>query len=45
MLLLVLLLGSLGPSTVTLMALEYVAICGGLVLTLIVRLKLLPGEE
>jgi hypothetical protein len=40
--LLVLERGSLGPSTVTLMALLYVAICGGEELTVIVSVKLFP---
>jgi hypothetical protein len=34
--------GSRGPSTVTLIALLYVAICGGEELTIIVRVKLFP---
>jgi hypothetical protein len=42
---LVLLRGSRGPSTVTLIALVYVATCGGFVLTVIVRVKLLPEDE
>lgn len=37
-----LLLGSRGPSTVILMALWYVATCGGLVKTVIVKVKLFP---
>jgi hypothetical protein len=37
--------GSLGPSTVTLMALLYVAICGGEELTMMVRVKLFPGTK
>jgi hypothetical protein len=37
--------GSLGPSTVTLIALLYVAICGGEELTMIVRVKLFPGTK
>lgn len=41
--LLVLDLGSRGPSTVTLMALLYVATCGGCVETVIVKVKLLPA--
>lgn len=36
--------GSRGPSTVTLIALLYVANCGGLVDTIIVKVKLLPGK-
>lgn len=43
--LLVLDLGSRGPSTVTLMALLYVAICGGLVEIVIVNVKLLPEKK
>lgn len=43
--LLILFLGSLGPSTVTLMALRYVATCGGLVAIVIVKLKLLPVKR
>lgn len=35
-------LGSLGPSTVTLMALAYVATCGGHEFNMIVNVKLLP---
>ena len=42
---LVLLLGSRGPSTVTLMALAYTPTCGGFVLTVIVSEKLLPEIE
>lgn len=38
-----LLRGSLGPSTVTLMALPYVAICGGDVLMVMVSEKLFPA--
>ena len=34
--------GSLGPSTVTFIALLYVATCGGCVDTVIVNVKLLP---
>lgn len=34
--------GSLGPSTVTLIALAYVATCGGEVFIIMVRVKLLP---
>jgi hypothetical protein len=34
--------GSRGPSTVTLIALLYVAICGGEELTVIVKVKLFP---
>ena len=41
----VLLLGSRGPSTVTLMHLQQTATCGGLVLRVMVKLKLLPGKE
>lgn len=37
--------GSLGPSTVILMALWYVATWGGLVNTVMVRVKLFPGER
>lgn len=37
--------GSLGPSTVTLMALLYDATCGGLVDTVIVNVKLLPVKK
>lgn len=37
-------LGSLGPSTVTLMALLYVATCGGLDDTIIVNVKLFPAR-
>lgn len=37
-------LGSRGPSTVTLMALLYVVIMGGLVDTVIVNVKLLPAK-
>jgi hypothetical protein len=37
--------GSLGPSTVTLMALLYVAICGGEELTMMVRVKLFPETK
>ena len=37
--------GSLGPSTVTLMALVYVATWGGVVDTVIVILKLFPKIE
>ena len=37
--------GSRGPSTVTLIALLYVATCGGDVLTVMVMLKLLPGTD
>lgn len=37
-------LGSLGPSTVTLMALLYVATCGGVVDTIIVNVKLFPAK-
>jgi hypothetical protein len=37
--------GSLGPSTVTLMALLYVAICGGEELTVIVKVKLFPVKR
>lgn len=40
--LLVLLLGSLGPSTVTLIAFWYNAICGGWVKIAMVNVKLLP---
>lgn len=36
--------GSRGPSTVTLIALLYVATCGGLVDTIIVKVKLLPKK-
>lgn len=36
-------LGSLGPSTVTLIALLYVATCGGVVETIIVNVKLFPA--
>lgn len=43
--LLVLDLGSLGPSTVTLIALLYVATCGGLVETVIVKVKLFPEKN
>ena len=43
--LLVLLLGSRGPSTVTLMAFWYSAIWGGLVKTAIDSVKLLPATE
>ena len=43
--LLALLLGSLGPSTVTLIAFIYVQTCGGLVATVIVRLKLFPVKH
>jgi hypothetical protein len=43
--LLVLERGSLGPSTVTLMALLYVAICGGEELTVIVSVKLFPARR
>lgn len=35
--------GSRGPSTVTLIALLYVATCGGLVDTIIVNVKLFPA--
>lgn len=35
-------LGSLGPSTVTLIALLYVVTCGGEQLTVMVSVKLLP---
>lgn len=42
--LLVLLLGSRGPSTVTLIAFWYRAICGGWVYTAIVIVKLLPEK-
>lgn len=42
--LLVLDLGSLGPSTVTFIALLYVVICGGDVDTVIVNEKLFPGK-
>lgn len=38
-------LGSRGPSTVTLMALLYVATCGGQELTIIDSVKLLPGTS
>lgn len=41
---LVLDLGSLGPSTVTFIALLYVVICGGDVDTVIVNEKLFPGK-
>lgn len=41
---LVLDLGSLGPSTVTFIALLYVVICGGCVDTVIVNEKLFPGK-
>ena len=41
----VLLLGSLGPSTVTFMHLVYMATCGGLELTIITRLKLFPANR
>lgn len=37
--------GSRGPSTVTLIALVYVATCGGLVDMVIVTEKLLPGKR
>lgn len=37
-------LGSLGPSTVTLIAFPYVVTMGGLVDTVIVNVKLLPAE-
>lgn len=37
--------GSLGPSTVTLMALVYVATWGGVVDTVMVMLKLFPGKR
>lgn len=37
--------GSLGPSTVILMALWYVATWGGLVNTVMVRVKLFPGQR
>lgn len=37
--------GSLGPSTVTLIALLYDATCGGLVDTVIVNVKLLPVKK
>lgn len=37
--------GSRGPSTVTLIALVYVATCGGLVDIVIVTEKLLPVEK
>lgn len=37
--------GSRGPSTVTLIALVYVATCGGLVDIVIVTEKLLPGKD
>lgn len=37
--------GSLGPSTVTLIALLYDATCGGLVETVIVNVKLLPVNK
>jgi hypothetical protein len=37
--------GSRGPSTVTLIALLYVATCGGDVLTVMVMLKLFPATE
>jgi hypothetical protein len=37
--------GSRGPSTVTLIALVYVATCGGVVDTVIVSVKLLPETE
>lgn len=37
-------LGSLGPSTVTFIALLYVVICGGDVDTVIVNEKLFPGK-
>jgi len=42
---LVLLLGSLGPSTVTLMHLVYTATCGGDDDTVITRLKLFPTKK
>lgn len=42
---LVLDLGSRGPSTVTFIALLYVATCGGLVDTIIVNVKLLPANK
>jgi len=37
--------GSLGPSTVTLMALLYVVTCGGLLATVILNVKLLPAKN
>lgn len=37
--------GSRGPSTVTFIALVYVATCGGVVDTVIVMLKLLPKQK
>lgn len=40
-----LLLGSRGPSTVILMALWYVATCGGFVKTVIVSVKLFPATR
>lgn len=40
-----LLLGSLGPSTVTFIALTYVATCGGEVLSVIVNAKLFPVNK
>ena len=43
--LLVLERGSRGPSTVTLMALLYVAICGGEELTVMVSVKLFPETQ
>ena len=43
--LLVLLLGSRGPSTVTLMAFWYKVICGGHVYTAMVMVKLLPKKR
>lgn len=42
---LILFLGSLGPSTVTLIAFKYVATCGGFVAIVIVRLKLFPAKD
>ena len=38
-------LGSLGPSTVTLIAFVYVATCGGELLIVIVNVKLLPENK
>ena len=38
-------LGSLGPSTVTFIALWYVATCGGSVATVIMRVSILPAGK
>jgi len=43
--LLILLLGSRGPSTVTLMAFWYIATCGGWVNTTMVKVKLFPEKK